>query len=142
MNKDDQRKLSGLVSVQVLQSIIGLFKSQNIATSNNLSSTTVVSAIITSEVALVIVFSFLGFICAYGLWKRQRWAWVTTLAIQIIQILAALDAIKPMFNSIIAATTANQPNTPAISLLPIFVIHFVLSITIVQGLFECRKGFQ
>lgn len=142
MKKNFQRQVVGLVFFQVLHSIIGLFKSQNLATPNNLGSTSVSPEIITLEAAIAIVLSFLGFICAYGLWKRQSWAWTTTLAIQIIQVVVALNAIKPIFNSIIAATTANQPNSPVLSSLPIFIIHFVLSITILQGLFVYRKEFH
>lgn len=142
MKKDYQRKVVGLVLFQVFHSILGLLKSQNLATPSNFSSTSVSPEIITLEAATTIVLSLLGFICAYGLWNRQFWAWATTLAIQIMQILIDLNTIKPIFKSIINETAANHPNFPVLTSLPIFAIHFVLSITILLSLFVCRKDFH
>lgn len=143
MRKEYQHKLLGLVFFQVLYSIIGLFNSQNLTFPTNLSDTSVSPEVITLEAAIVIVLSCLGFVCAYGLWKWQRWAWFTALTIQIIQILVVLNTIEPKFESIIASTTVNPSSTSALSLFLIFfVIHSVLSITILQSLFVCRKVFQ
>ncbi|MBE9029164.1 hypothetical protein IQ266_05230 [filamentous cyanobacterium LEGE 11480] len=130
--------------VQLFHSALGIGLSVSAIFDGSLQNagSALVTQIAFMGLAIGFILSWMGIIFGYGLLKQQRWAWITTLILQGLNVLAGLHTLVAWIQSAaVQASQYPQRSLEGVGSFPLLTVQILLSAAIVEGLFRVRQEF-